>query len=64
LKKNRFAASPDGFASVNGVVVASLADTGGCSGTQIIAQARLGDGHTKFGMSRGALQAWIATVNA
>jgi hypothetical protein len=64
LKKNRFAASLDGFASVDGVVVASLADTGGCSATQIITEAGLGFGHTMFGISRGALRAWIDTVNA
>jgi hypothetical protein len=64
LKKNRFAASLDGFTSADGVVVASLADTGGCSGTQIIAEAGLGSGHSKFGITRGVLRAWIDTVNA
>ena len=62
LKKNRFAASIDGFASTDGVVVATLADTGGCSATQIIAAAQLGGGHTKFGLSRSALDAWIASL--
>ena len=64
LLRNRFAATSEGFASVDGVVIASLADTGGCSATQIIAEAGLGEGHSRFGITRSALQAWIDTVPA
>jgi hypothetical protein len=63
LKKNRYAATVDGFASTDGVVVYTLADTGGCSATQIIERAGLGKGHTKFGISRSALEAWIASID-
>ncbi|MDJ0771507.1 MAG: hypothetical protein QNJ12_22165 [Ilumatobacter sp.] len=64
LKKNRYAASIDGFASTDGIVVATLEDTGGCSGSQIIANSGLGAGHTKFGISRSALRDWIDAQNA
>jgi hypothetical protein len=56
LKRNRFAATAAGFASTDDVVQYSLADTGGRSATQIIAEACLGAGHTKFGISRSALE--------
>ena len=62
-KKKRYAASIDGFASTNGIVIATLSDTGGCSGAQIIAETGLGNGHTKFGISASALQAWTQTHN-
>ena len=54
LKKNRYAASLDGFASTDGVIVYTLAETGGCSATQIIEEAGLGNGHKRFGISRGS----------
>ena len=41
----------------------SLADTRGCSGTQIIDAMGLGVGHSRFGISKGALEVWIAQVN-
>lgn len=63
LKTNRYAASIDGFASTDGVIVYALSDTGGCSGTQIIAEAGLGKGHTKYGISGGALEDWITSVS-
>jgi hypothetical protein len=62
LKRNRFAANSDGvFVDARGALSGyTLADTGGCSATQIIAEAGLGDGHTRFGITRSALEAWIA----
>jgi hypothetical protein len=41
----------------------AASDTFGCSASQIIAVAGLGKGHTKFGISKGALKDWIASVN-
>jgi len=41
----------------------TLADTAGCSGTQIIEERNLGHGHTRFGISKGVLEQWIASVN-
>jgi hypothetical protein len=38
-------------------------DTAGCSCTQIIAAQGLGNGHTKFGCSIGAMDNWISIVN-
>ena len=38
----------------------SIADTAGCSCEQIIAALGLGKGHTKFGCSISAMDAWIA----
>ncbi len=38
-------------------------DTFGCSPTQIIDHEGLGNGHRKFGISSGALAAWIARVS-
>ena len=38
-------------------------DTAGCSCTQIIAAQGLGNGHTKFGCSIGAMQNWNSLVN-
>jgi hypothetical protein len=40
-----------------------LADTAGCSGTQIIEASGLGNGHTKFGINRSALETRIDNVN-
>jgi TolB protein len=64
LKKNRFIANGDGdFVDGNGTLAGiSVADTGGCSGSQIITAAGLGNGHSKFGISRSALLDWIATL--
>jgi carbon monoxide dehydrogenase subunit G len=62
-KKNHYKANVAGhFVDVtstdSGITVA---DTGGCSGTQIIAAAGLGKGHTKNGISGDALAAWVAS---
>jgi hypothetical protein len=63
LKGARFAAQIDGtFDSGNDKFdgLYTLADTGGCSGSQIIELERLGNGHAKFGISKGNLEAFIA----
>jgi hypothetical protein len=41
----------------------TIRDTAGCSCEQIIAELGLGEGHTRFGCSLGAMQEWIAQVN-
>lgn len=63
-KKNRFYADADGnFVDGDGNLSGyTIADTGGCSRQQIIAAAGLGGGHERFGISRSALEAWIASV--
>jgi len=40
----------------------SIQETGGCSAMQIIAAMGLGAGHERFGLSRSALEAWIAAL--
>jgi Tol biopolymer transport system component len=65
LKGARFAAQTNGTFdsgrdSLDGLY--TLADTAGCSGTQIIALQGLGSGHTQYGISRGALEEFIATL--
>jgi hypothetical protein len=60
LRNRRYAATIDGFARTDGVVIYTLVDTGGCSATQIIDEMGLGKGHTRFGISQSALEAWIA----
>lgn len=40
-----------------------LTDTFGCSASQIIEDAGLGAGHARFGISKSALAAWIASVS-
>ena len=49
LKENRYWPDPSG--------------TFGCSGSQIIDDVGLGKGHTKFGISKGALADWMAGVS-
>ncbi len=66
LRGNRFAAQTDGIFDAgkdkfDGLY--TLADTQGCSATQIIALEVLGKGHTKYGISKGALNAFIAGLN-
>jgi predicted extracellular nuclease len=39
-------------------------DTGGCSCEQIVEAQGLGNGHTKFGCSIGAMQNWVELVRA
>ena len=65
LKKNRFAANADGvFADSNGTSAGiTLADTDGCSATQIIAAAGLGAGHTKFGISKAELMERVTLLS-
>ena len=58
VKKNRYIADATGVFGDSGYTVA---DTGGCSAAQIIAEAGLGNGHVKFGLSKGALKDWVAT---
>lgn len=65
LKGPRFAATANGdFDSgrdrLDGMY--TLADTHGCSGTQIIELEGLGRRHVKFGISRGALKRFIASL--
>lgn len=38
----------------------SMADTGGCSATQIITELHLGEGHSKHGVSLGPLSNWTS----
>ncbi len=64
LRGARFAAQADGvfasgISSLSGLY--TLADTRGCSGTQIIAKMGLGQGHTRFGISKSALEAFISS---
>jgi hypothetical protein len=65
LKGARFAAQADGtFDSgidrFDGLY--TLADTAGCSATQIIALQDLSSGHTKHGISKSALEEFIAIL--
>lgn len=63
LKANRYAY--DGTALVSGHPhnpSRTIQETGGCSAAQIIEAMGLGAGHEKFGLSRSALEAWIAGV--
>jgi len=65
LRGARFAAMSDGtfdsgldqFAGMY-----TIDDTAGCSGTQIIELLGLGAGHTKFGISKSALETFIASL--
>jgi len=40
----------------------TVVDTGGCSGSQIIAATGTGKAHTWFGITRSVLEAWIASL--
>ena len=44
--------------------VFTLTDTAGCSCAQIIEALGLGEGHTKFGCSSGAMKEWIEMVHS
>jgi dienelactone hydrolase len=61
-QQNRFAADVDGrFVAASGVDSGyTVADTGGCSAAQIIAGSGLGQGHSQFGLTLEALDAWVA----
>ncbi|MCP4900321.1 MAG: hypothetical protein GY906_25415, partial [bacterium] len=39
-------------------------DTGGCSCEQIVEEEGLGNGHTKFGCSLGAMRNWIEAIES
>jgi len=63
LMANRY--SYDGTALVSGLPnnpPHAIQETGGCSAMQIIAAMGLGAGHERFGLSRSALEAWIASL--
>jgi hypothetical protein len=63
LSENRY--SYDGTGLVSGLAgnpSYTIQQTGGCSAMQIIAAMGLGGGHEKFGLSRSALEAWIAAL--
>lgn len=65
-RKNRFYSSMEGeFIDDSGKYAGvSLSDTGGCSGQQIIVEAGLGEGHVRYGISRSALESWMAQLSA
>jgi hypothetical protein len=63
LKQNRY--SYDGTGLVSGLASNppyTIEQTGGCSATQIIGAMGLGHAHKRFGLSRSALEAWIAAL--
>jgi enterochelin esterase-like enzyme len=62
LKPNHYASTADGFVGTDGEVAYSLLEVGGCSSTQIIEAAGLGNGHLKHGIPRGELESWIASL--
>ncbi len=62
LGPNRYRTTTDGFVDSDGVVIATLSETGGCSTSQIVAAASLGKGHLRFGISASALADWIEQV--
>ena len=64
LKVNRFAANTArAFVGAKGTPSGyTIADTGGCSATQIIAAAGLGNAHARFGITRSGLDTWVASL--
>lgn len=64
LKKNRYYADQLGnFVDKNGILAGySVISTRGCSGIQIIDALGLGKGHRKFGITRGVLGDWVASL--
>jgi len=63
LMDNRY--SYDGTGLVSGLLSNpphTIQETGGCSAVQIITAMGLGRGHERFGLSRSALEAWIAAL--
>jgi hypothetical protein len=63
-KKNRYFVNAagefvDGDGNASGY---TIADTGGCASQQIIEAAGLGGGQDKFGISKSALEDWIAAL--
>jgi hypothetical protein len=65
LQRNRYAADAQGvFRDRRGTSSGyTVTDTGGCSARQIVAAAGLGKGQLKYGLSRSALEAWIAGLS-
>ena len=61
---NRFYSDEDGeFVDGRGEPSGyTVADTGGCSGQQIVDAAELGKGHLRYGLTRSALEDWIAAL--
>lgn len=61
-KKNRFWANASGeFVDAQGSSSGyDMVDTAGCSASQIIEAQGLGSGHRRHGLSRSALDAWVA----
>jgi hypothetical protein len=64
LRRGRYAATVDGIVGSDGTVVATLADTGGCSTAQIVVAYGLGVGHLRFGLTRPHVERWIADAVA
>jgi hypothetical protein len=64
-KKNRYAADASGsFVDANGRESGiTVVDTFGCSGVQIVEASGLGQGHSRFGITKSALLDWIAGHN-
>ena len=62
LKKNRYWTAADGgFIDATGKLSPyTIADTAGCSASQVIQAAGLGSGHLRFGITASALAAWVA----
>lgn len=65
LKHNRYWTDAsgdfiDGRGSSSGL---TISDTAGCSASQIIDAAGLGNGHSRFGLSGSALRDWVAAVS-
>lgn len=62
-KADRYAADQSGtLRSLTSATTFALRETGGCSARQIIAGAGLGKGHQRYGLSKEALEAWIASL--
>ncbi len=40
----------------------TMEQTGGCSAAQILAAMGIGGGNERFGLSRGQLETWVASV--
>ena len=60
LGTRRYAATADGFVDRHGSIVATLADTRGCSARQIVDVLHLGRGHEMFGLTGAHLERWIS----
>jgi len=67
LKNNRYALVDNDLIFDTGgggnPLTITTTDTGGCSCEQIIAAQGLGQGHVKFGCSKGAMLNWIDLIN-